>query len=267
MRSPASWPLVPGALMAAVIAGGAPAKAAPPDPQALAPNYPVEIEDALPVPLGAFTVQLDQRWTQDRSQGSTTDLGQPEAVFKLGAAKGLQLDFSPSYSYGSSSSGDRGFATVDALYQVTSDRGFVPDLAVHAYYQAGYGHGGPSDQTILRGLVTKRLGSDDQAPRLHINLTWTHVLTPAVGARDDQYSVGVGYSMLLLRDTALVVDYVHSQAADRHTSFDELVDVGVIHQFSPEWSVAAGAGGGVSSSSPEARVFVGLQRTFKLFGS
>ncbi|MBE7217593.1 MAG: hypothetical protein INR64_03895 [Caulobacteraceae bacterium] len=251
----------------AAVALAAPASAAPPDPQALAPNYPVEIEDALPVPLGAFTVQLDQRLTRDRTGGTTADLGQPEAVLKLGAAKGLQLDLSSSYSYGSADQVDNGFATVDALYQATTDHGLVPDLAVHAYYQAGYGHGGPSDQTVLRGLATKRLGADDQAPRLHLNLTWTHVLTPGATSRDDQYSVGVGYSMLLLRDTALVVDYVHSQGADRHTPFDNLVDLGVIHQFSSAWSVAAGAGGGVSASSPEGRVFVGLQRSFKLFGS
>lgn len=251
-----------GALSAAGAAGSA-----PPDPQALAPNYPVEIEDALPVPLGAFTLQLDQRFTRDRGMGTTTDLGQPEAVFKLGAAKGLQLDFSPSYSYGSSANADRGFATVDALYQVTEDKGLRPDLAVHAYYQAGYGHGGPSDQTILRGLLTKRLGSDAQAPRLHLNVSWTRVLSPEADARADQWSVGVGYSMLVLKDTALVADVVHSQRPDRGDPDQTLVDLGLIHQFSPAWSVSFGAGGGVSASSPEGRVFVGLQRTFKLFGA
>ena len=251
---------------AAILASGA-AAAAPPDPQALAPNYPVEIEDALPVPQGSLVVQLDQRFTRDRGMGATSDLGQPEAVFKLGAAKGLQLDFSPSYSYGSSSSADRGFGTIDALYQFTEDKGLLPDLAVHAYYQAGYGHGGPSDQTILRGLLTKRLGDTVEAPRVHLNLTWTHVISPTVDARDDQYAVGVGYSMLLETHTALVVDYVHSQRPDRHDPYENLVDVGLIHQFSPQWSVAFGAGGGVTASSPEARVFVGLQRSFKLFGA
>lgn len=244
------------------------ARAAPPDPQALAPNYPVEIEDALPVPQGSFVVQLDQRFTRDRGMGTTSDLGQPEAVFKLGAAKGLQLDFSPSYAYGSSANADRGFATVDALYQFAYDTGgLLPDLALHGYYQAGYGHGGPSDQTVLRALATKRLGDHDTGPRLHLNLTWTHVVSPAADARDDQYSVGAGYSMLLLKDTALVVDYVHSQRPDRHDPYENLVDVGLIHQFSPQWSIAFGAGGGVSASSPEGRVFVGLQRSFKLFGS
>ena len=260
------WRAALAGLGAAAATAGS-AAAAPPDPQALAPNYPVEIEDALPVPLGALTVQLDQRFTRDRGMGTTSDLGQPEAVFKLGAAKGLQLDFSPSYSYGSSANADRGFATVDALYQFTEDKGLLPDLAVHAYYQAGYGHGGPSDQTILRGLVTKRLGDTAQAPRLHLNLTWTHVISPGADARDDQYSVGVGYSMLVLKDTAVVVDYVHSQRPDRHDPYQNLVDVGLIHQFSPAWSVAFGAGGGVTGSSPEGRIFVGLQRTFKLFGA
>lgn len=256
------------AVAAAAWAMAASAQAAPPDPQALAPNYPVEIEDALPVPLGAFTLQLDQRFTRDRVGTGTSDLGQPEAVFKLGAAKGLQLDFSPSYSYGSSTNADRGFATVDALYQFAYDKGgLLPDLAVHGYYQVGYGHGGPSDQTVLRALATKRLGDHDTGPRLHLNLTWTHVVTPAATARDDQYSVGVGYSMLVLKDTAFVADYVHSQRPDRHAPYQELVDLGLIHQFSPSWSVAFGAGGGVTGSSPEGRVFVGLQRSFKLFGS
>ncbi len=259
---------VMAALAGAVCASAARAAcAAPPDPQALAPNYPVEIEDALPVPQGALVVQLDQRFTRDRGTGSTSDLGQPEAVFKLGAAKGLQLDFSPSYSYGSSSSADRGFGTVDALYQFTEDRGLLPDLAVHAYYQAGYGHGGPSDQTILRGLVTKRLGDTAEAPRLHLNLTWTHVISPEADARDDQYSVGVGYSMLVLKDTAVVVDYVHDQRPDRHDPDENLVDVGLIHQFSPEWAVSVGAGGGLTRTAPEGRIFVGLQRSFKLFGA
>ena len=73
--------------------------------------------------------------------------------------------------------------------------------------------------------------------------------------------------MLVLKDTALVVDFVHSQRPDRGDPDQNLVDLGLIHQFSPAWSVSFGAGGGVTSSSPEGRVFVGLQRTFKLFGS
>ena len=261
-----------GRRVALAIAGAAltlagSAAAAPPDPQALAPNYPVEVEDALPVPEGALVVQLDQRFTRDRTMGATSDLGQPEAVFKLGAAKGLQLDFSPSYSYGSSSTAERGFATVDALYQFTYDKGLLPDLAVHAYYEAGYGHGGPSDQTLVRGLLTKRLGDTVESPRLHLNLTWTHVLSPEATARDDQYAIGVGYSMLLLKDTALVADYVHDQRPDRRQPYENLVDLGLIHVFSPGWSVSVGAGGGVTGSSPEGRVFVGLQRSFKLFGA
>lgn len=259
------------AAFAAGLAGASAAASAawsePPDPQALAPNYPVEIEDALPVPLGAFVVQVDQRFTRDRGMGTTNDLGQPEVVFKLGAVKGLQLDVSPSYSYGSSANADRGFGTVDALYQFTHDKGLKPDLAVHAYYQAGYGHGGPSDQTILRGLLTKRLGDTAQAPRLHLNVSWTRVLDPTEENRFNQWSVAAGYSMLLLKDTALVLDFVHSQRPVRRDPDQNLLDVGLIHQFSPQWSVAFGAGGGVTSSSPEGRIFVGLQRSFKLFGA
>lgn len=98
-----------------------------------------------------------------------------------------------------------------------------------------------------------------------MNLTWAHDTGPADISRADQYSVGVGYSMLLTHSTALVVDVVHGQKATRHED-QNLVDVGVVQQFSKEWSLAIGAGAGVAESSPDERVFAAIQRNFELFG-
>ena len=241
------------------------ATAAKADPQSLSTNVPVEVEDALAVPKGKFQLQFDQRYTRDPNATSSNDLGTPELVLKLGAAKGLQLDFSPSYNWGSSKSRDGGLMTVDALYNFNHDSKWVPALAVHAYAQYGYGANAPSDQYVVRALATKYLGDgSDSAPRLHFNLTWTHVMSPAATDRDDQYSVGAAYSQLVTKSDAVVVDFVHANKAVRHMDQD-LIDIGVIHQFSDSWSIAAGGGAGISGDSPERRLFFALQRTFDWF--
>ena len=69
--------------------------------------------------------------------------------------------------------------------------------------------------------------------------------------------------MLVAHDTAVVVDVVHGQKTTRHED-QNLVDIGVIQQFSKEWPLAIGAGAGVAGSSLDERVFA-IQRNFKLF--
>ena len=250
--------------LAAVAAGAARA-----DPQALSTNVPVEIEDARPVPLGTLFIQPDQRFTRDRATGGgTTDLGQPELSLKLGAAKGLQLDVTPAYNWSGGPQDSNGQARVGGLYQFTQDKGdWLPDLAVRASYGIGYGVSAPSDQVLLRGAATKHLGAGDRAPRLHANVSWTRVLDPAAGDRRDQYGAAVGASFLVAKDTAVVADYAWSQRPGRGDGDQQFIDVGMIHEFSEQWSVGFGAGGGVGGGrQPEGRLFVSLQRVFRLFG-
>lgn len=140
--------------IAAVVGALGGAKPALADPQALSPNVPVEVEDALVVPKGVFQLQLDQRFTHDPTATSSGTLSMFEPVFKLGAVKGLQLDFSPSYNLGSASSVNNGLVTIDTLYNFNHDSKWIPAFAVHGYVQKGFGHGNTETQYTLRTIAT-----------------------------------------------------------------------------------------------------------------
>src|ERR1700761_4475605 len=92
------------------------------DPQSLAPNFPIQVEDAFVVPTGVFQVQADDHF----SRASTgVESGTAEPVFKIGAAHHLQLDFSPSYNWASRNSPGNGAFTVDALYQLNDEAKYL----------------------------------------------------------------------------------------------------------------------------------------------
>lgn len=231
------------------------------DPQSLAPNFPIQIEDAFVVPTGVFQVQADDHFSRS---AAGVELGSAEPVFKLGAAHHLQLDISPSYNWASRNSPGNGALTADALYQLNDNSKYIPAFAVHGYVQTGYGPNPASTSFIVRGIATKSLGDSVTAPRLHLNLTWTDVTAPAPGQRASLYSFAVGYSRLLTPKLAVVTDLVDQQQPAK-TRWETLADVGLVYQVSRDWSVSVGGGAGVAGHAADQRFFLAVERNFSLF--
>ena len=233
------------------------------DPQGLSVNVPVQVEDAFPVAFGYLELQGTDRFTRDPHARSGSDLLALSPTLKLGALPGLQVDLGSSYNFGNQGSANSA-AALDALYNLNNQSTYVPALAMHAYYETPYGAGHKSVRYTLRGIATKWLGPTDRSPRLHLNLTWYHLTQPSRDQRDDQLEMVLGYSQLVSRDTALVLDVVHGAKPERGAN-QTIVDVGLRHEISEGWAASLGAGAGIGQQSPAFRVFFALQRELRLF--
>lgn len=235
------------------------------DPQGLSTNVPVQIEDAFPaVEYGEGQLQYDGRYTRDPHDTAGSNEYTHGPTIKLGLLPHTQFDINPGYTNGDGSGAGQGTTSIDGLVQLTGNSRLLPALALHGFYEIPYGSGHKSAQYTLRGVATKYLGPDKDSPRLHLNLSWVHVTQPDDGTRHDQLEIAGGLSFLVSQHTAMVLDVVHGAQASvgRNQTF---LDGGVLHEINADWSVGLGAGVGIAQDSPQARVFLSLQRSFHLF--
>ena len=124
--------------------------------------------------------------------------------------------------------------------------------------------GNKSNQYFVRGLLTQWLGSNDRAPRLHLNLNCTQLTTPAKGGRSDIPEIGVAYSQLLTDKTAMVLEVVHG-AKSTNGQNQTYLGGGLKWDVSDAWSLGSGVGVGVGQQSPDFRVIFAFQRALQLF--
>ncbi len=254
---------VAGAVAGAIVLHAAAAAAA--DPQALNTNIPVQTEDALVVRTGTFELQGYALYTRDDHNSAGRDLYQFSPTLKLGPARHVQLDLSLPYAAGNQSSANQGNLSADAIYQFTDPGPAIPALAVQGGSQFfNYGAGHKTTQYFLRGLLTQWLGADERAPRLHLNLDWTHVAEPSQTGRSDVLEFGIAYSMLVSDDTALVADVVHGAKTTKQQN-ETILDVGLRHVIGDEWALSGSVGAGLGQQSPAFRVLFAVQRDFALF--
>ncbi len=234
------------------------------DPQATSTYVPVQTQDALVVRTGSLTLQGTGVYTRDPINKKGADLLNMTPTIKLGPFKDVQLDVSVPYAVGNQSTADQGSAGVDAFYQFTDPTPTHPALAIQAGYQWPYGQGNKSNQYFVRGLLTQWLGSNDRAPRLHLNLNYTRLTTPAKGGRSDIPEIGVAYSQLLTDKTAMVLEVVHGAKSTNGQNQTYLVG-GLKWDVSDAWSLGSGVGVGVGQQSPDFRVIFAFQRALQLF--
>jgi hypothetical protein len=247
------------AVIPGILAGAATAAA---DPQALSSFVPITIEDAYPAGTGILELQGVTYWDHGPKGRDLVNLA-PE--IKLGAFPRTQLEIESPYALGNALGHDTGSVTFGGLYQLNEQGDVLPAFAVHEDYSRGFGLRGGSSGNSLRFIATKSLGSTDAAaPRLHLNLTWLRAIDADANERTDRYQAAIGYSQLVSADTALVVDYVHTQNSARNSA-SNLVEAGLRHAISDDFAVSAGAGAGFGQQSPDFRVLLAIQYDFKAF--
>jgi hypothetical protein len=137
--------------------------------------------------------------------------------------------------------------------------------AIQPGYRTPDGPGHTSAQYFLRGMMTQWLGSDNRAPRLDLNVSWTHVAEPGRTARSDIMEVGIAYSRLVSERTALVIDLVHG-AKPADCQVETIMDAGLRTEVIDDWCLSGGAGVGMGQQSPSFRLIFSVQRDFVLFG-
>ncbi|MEO8713575.1 MAG: hypothetical protein ABI369_01030 [Acetobacteraceae bacterium] len=250
----------PTLLMAALASTAAHA-----DPQGLSGFVPVQVQDALAVHLGDIEFQGAGRFDKDTHNSRGSNLWTLSPEVKLGGPiKGLEFVVGTSYGLGDQSGANQGAGTIAAFYQINDNTKYVPAFAVEAEYATPYGPGHTTAEYTFQAIATKYLGTSDKAPRLDVNVFWTHRPQPGLGTRSDQLEIGAAYSMLIRDDTALVVDYVHG-AKPAARQVENIVDVGFRHEISKTLAVSIGAGAGIAQQSPAYRVLFSIQKTFSLF--
>jgi len=234
------------------------------DPQGLSSFVPVQAQDALAVRTGLLELQGTGVYTRDDHNSRGRDLLNLSPTLKLGPLKGMQVDLSVPYAVGNQSGANQGSAGFDVFYNFNDPTPTFPALAVQAGYQTPYGAGHRSDQWFVRGLATQWLGPNDKAPRLHLNLNYTHVNTPSSTGRKDVMEILGAYSMLLTDKTALVLDIVHGAKSTKRQN-ETIVDAGLRWEINDEWSVGGGVGAGIGQQSPAFRVMFAIQKDFRVF--
>ncbi|MGE0226067.1 MAG: hypothetical protein AB7F35_16715 [Acetobacteraceae bacterium] len=220
-------------------------------------SQPLTVEDAYPTGAGTVGVEASFRW--DRERGGT-NLFEPDAQIKWGAAEKLQLSLGVPYRFGSTSSRDSGQVAVDALYQLTDDRDWLPATALSPgiAFPLGLQEG---TETSLSFLATKSLTGSRSGPAVHLNVTWYHMIAGGSAQRTDRYEVVVGYSHPVGPATSLIFDVVREQDRTKG-QVTNLVEVGIRRQIAEKAVFSIGAGAGIGDASPIARVVAGVQQSF-----
>lgn len=234
------------------------------DPQGLSTNVPVQTQDALAVRAGVLELQGVGVYTRDDHNSQGRDLLNLAPTVKVSPAKGLQIDLSAPYSTGDQSGANQGAGGITVFYNFNDPTPSVPALAIQGGYQAPYGAGHKTSQYVLRGAATQWLGPNDKAPRLHLNLNWTHATTPSSTSRKDILEIGVAYSMLISKSTALVVDVVHGAKSTKGQN-ETIADAGLRWEINDDLALSGGVGVGIGQQSPAFRVLFAIQREFHLF--
>jgi hypothetical protein len=232
------------------------------NPQSVQEGEPVEIEQAFATATGKLTLETSAEYTtiSDGTKGTVWQVG-PEIEY--GVLNGLQMTFGPTYNLGARSEGNSGAAETHLLYQFNDQGPVVPALAADVSYATPYGAGEKSSQYAIRALASKWLGSSPNAPRIHLNLTFTSLGQPEPGTRRNQLQAAIGGSVMLGGQAALVADIVCGQTALRRQN-ETWIDIGYRRDLPRDWELSLGVGRQVLPSSG-ARVFFSLEKEFYLF--
>jgi hypothetical protein len=236
----------------------------PPDPQSLASFAPMETQDALVVPTGVLESQNFAYYQYDQHSKSGPSILELSPTIKLGAMPHVQLDVTAPYTVNGNApnGGTFGF---DGYYQFTDPTPNFPALAVQAGYTAtSYGPGQTSKNYFGRALFTQWLGSDSHAPRLDLNINWTHYVQPPPGTRSDVFGFGIGYTRLINDRMAFVADAVHDYLPTNYQA-ENFVDAGVRYIIGGGWVISEVIGVGIGQQSPAFRSIFVIQKDFRLF--
>jgi hypothetical protein len=235
------------------------------DPQGLSTDVPVQVQDAYVVRLGTFELQGGGVYTNDSHNSKGRDLLNLTPEMKLGGpVEGMEVILAAPYAVGDQSGANQGGGALTAQYQFNKGSASMPAFLAQVGYETPYGAGHHTASYHVEGVMTQRLGDSDAAPRLHLDLFWTHRNQPDSKTRFDQLGIGIAYSMLVRPDTALVMDVVH-EAKPAKRQVENIVDVGFRHEITSDFAVSFGAGVGIAEQSPDFRILFAIQQSFQAF--
>jgi len=222
------------------------------------PALPLTVEDAFVPDPRAVDVKLRHIYDHGRDG---RDRFEPSAEAEVGIVPGLSASVGFSYRLGDAGDADSGEASFGAKWNFLAAGRRWPALAVTATVLAPYGYENDTTEADLALLASQPLGDGENPPYLHANLVWAHAFGEAAEARKDRYVAVLGFGFPVAADTVVLFDAVREQRAERGR-YDNLIEVGMLHQFGNELLLAGGVGVGVGNSDTDLRIFFGLMRPF-----
>ncbi|MFC7735830.1 hypothetical protein ACFQX4_08190 [Roseomonas sp. GCM10028921] len=272
---------LPVALLAALLAGAAPATAQ--DAPIELADDPFEITD--PVAAAPGTAEIGFVGIYERARrGRVRSTGAGETELEFGVAPWLELRIGGSGAYGALETrrrlgnapgleegdaaqpdgGERarwgGTARIGALYQISEERGAAPAVGALGRLRTLYGPGRTGHEAEGVLLVGKTFrGIRDLPFGAHANLGWTTRLDPQPGDRTNRYLFNASFGQAVTPDTALVVTYARSQQ-ERDERDYSLLQAGIRHSLAGGRAVVGlAAGAGLSRDTPRFQIAFALQ--------
>ncbi|WP_240759892.1 hypothetical protein [Lichenicoccus roseus] len=229
------------------------------DPQALSTNLPVRLKDAFVTDPGAVTLQYGSRTTIE-DDGRYSLRGGP--ALKFGLPGRIELSLAPFRQLGDASSVHGNLAGAELEWNLNQQSRHIPAFLLALIRDEPYGGGHQGPHYAVQGVATKSLGGRREAPRLGVEVAWTHTVGAATDERHGRWLAGIVWSRLLDRRTALVADLVYQQQNRRGHESDYL-DVGFNRIVGRSLTLSAGLGPGLAQDAAAVRVFAGIKWTIK----
>jgi hypothetical protein len=220
-------------------------------------DLPTALEDAIPTKPHEINGQGALRY--EGAVKARTERVTLSPELQAGLAPGWQVNLSAPFVLGATreEAGSRNLR-LRALYQVLSESGAWPALAVSTRAELPTGLQSNGVDTRVKVLATKTIGPPSTLDRVHLNAAWLHNAGRQPGEREHYYSLVAGYTRVMGSKSLLVVDYVREQEQERGLTAD-LLEVGVRRLLGQHLVVGGGVGVGLDGNSPPLWCSIALQ--------
>jgi len=225
------------------------------------------IEDVNPTKQGS--VDLNGAMRYQRLRPAARPGGRDEFQFtprlQWGAARNFQLSLAAPYRVGNAPDTSQGELRLDALYKLNAESRFMPAFALSAGLERPYGSGSGGTEILLKGILTKSLGSVTEQSRpgqVHFNLLVRHNLNPDEEERRNRYLVGAAYSQALSERWLVATSVFREQQRERGDAIN-MAEVGVRWKLSEKTILSSAIGSGFNEGSPRWRLLFGFQRSME----
>ena len=151
------------------------------DPQALSNNLPVRLKDASVTGFGAVTLQFGSRTTVE-DDGRYNLRGGP--ALKIGLPGPIELSLAPFCQLGDASSMHGNFAGAKLEWNLNRQKQHIPAFLLVSIRDASYGGGHQGPHYEVQGVAIRSLGNGRDAPRLGVEVAWTHMVWAATDERN-----------------------------------------------------------------------------------
>ena len=224
-------------------------------------GVPLEVEDAYTTPY------MNREF---HSYLLYEDLPDSEERFLLvprlevGLFKNFQAELAAPFEFGDIEEEVSGNLELAGLYNFNMESLRVPAFSLGGGVTVPTGEGREGYDTFLKLNLTKTLPVPVSFHRLHANIYWNQNAKPEKDERINVMKYVLGHQVRIGTDDFFIIDYFYEEQF-RKKKENQMLELGLRHQFNPLTVVAAGFGYGLTDESSDFRFNISFQRAINLF--